>query len=56
MTNEEPIKPECWNCVEWEWFDDHGYGCFCMQTMNPIDAANCECYRYDYDKRFGYDE
>ena len=35
---------KCENCMEWEWFDDYGYGCFCMKTMSPIDANECAFY------------
>ena len=37
-------KSSCLNCTEWEFFEGRGYGCFCMQTMTPIDAENCEFY------------
>lgn len=32
------------NCTEWEYFEGYGYGCFCMKTMIPIDANECEFY------------
>lgn len=34
----------CENCIEWEYFEGYGYGCFCMKTMFPIDAEKCEFY------------
>ena len=34
----------CENCTEWEYFEGYGYGCFCMKTMSPIDASECEFY------------
>ena len=34
----------CEDCVEWEYFEGYGYGCFCMKTMTPIDADKCELY------------
>ncbi len=40
------IKPECKNCIEWEYFEGYGYGCFVGQTMKPIDATKCEFYHY----------
>ena len=39
---------ECENCTEWEYFEGYGYGCFCMKTMSPVDASECEYY---HDKR-----
>ena len=33
---------KCENCIEWEYFEGYGYGCFCMRTMMPIDANKCE--------------
>lgn len=41
MSNEER---KCENCIEWEFFEGYGYGCFCMQTMTPINANECEYY------------
>ena len=35
---------KCENCIEWEYFEGYGYGCFCMKTMIPIDANKCEFY------------
>ena len=35
---------KCEDCIEWEYFEGYGYGCFCMKTMTPIDANKCECY------------
>ena len=35
---------KCEDCIEWEYFEGYGYGCFCMKTMTPIDADNCESY------------
>lgn len=35
---------KCEDCMEWEYFDGYGYGCFCMKTMIPIDADKCEFY------------
>lgn len=35
---------ECENCIEWEYFDGYGYGCFCMKTMIPIDSNECDFY------------
>lgn len=35
---------KCEDCIEWEYFEGYGYGCFCMKTMTPIDADKCECY------------
>ena len=34
----------CEDCIEWEYFDGYGYGCFCMKTMTPIIADNCKFY------------
>jgi len=44
MNDNEEIKPTCLNCIEWEYFDNFGCGCFCMQTAVPIDAEKCEFY------------
>ena len=35
---------KCEDCIEWEYFEGYGYGCFCMKTMTPIDANKCEFY------------
>ena len=35
---------KCEDCIEWEYFEGYGYGCFCMETMTPIDADKCEFY------------
>jgi len=35
---------KCEDCIEWEYFEGYGYGCFCMKTMTPIDADKCEFY------------
>lgn len=35
---------DCENCTEWEYFEGYGYGCFCMRTMSPVDASECEFY------------
>ena len=35
---------DCENCIEWEYFEGYGHGCFCMQTMTPLDAEKCEFY------------
>lgn len=35
---------KCEDCIEWEYFEGYGYGCFCMKTMTPIDAEKCEFY------------
>ncbi len=34
----------CEDCIEWEYFEGYGYGCFCMKTMTPINADECEFY------------
>ena len=39
---------KCENCIEWEYFEGYGYGCFCMKTMTPLDAEECEYYHYKY--------
>jgi hypothetical protein len=41
---------KCEDCIEWEYFEGYGHGCFCMQTMTPIDAEKCKFYA-DADKR-----
>lgn len=35
---------KCENCIEWEYFEGYGYGCFCMKTTTPIDAEKCKFY------------
>lgn len=35
---------KCEDCIEWEYFEGYGYGCYCMKTMTPIDADKCEYY------------
>ncbi len=35
---------QCANCIEWEYFDGYGYGCFVMGTMIPLDAEKCEFF------------
>lgn len=27
---------QCANCIEWEYFEGCGYGCFVMRTMMPF--------------------
>ena len=39
---------KCENCMEWEYFEGYGYGCFCMRTMTPLDAEKCKFYAYKY--------
>ncbi len=34
----------CLDCIEWEYFEWYGYGCFAMKTMTPLDANECEFY------------
>jgi len=38
------VFPSCETCTEWEWLDDHGFGCACMRTIVPLDATKCEHY------------
>jgi hypothetical protein len=35
---------KCEDCIEWEYFEGYGYGCFCMKTTTPIDAKKCKFY------------
>lgn len=35
---------QCTNCMEWEYFEGCGYGCFAMRTMTPLDAEKCEFF------------
>ncbi len=35
---------KCLDCIEWEYFEWYGYGCFAMNTMTPLDANECEFY------------
>ena len=35
---------KCKNCIEWEYFEGYGYGCFYKQTMTPIDADKCDSF------------
>jgi len=42
---------KCENCMEWEYFEGYGYGCFCMKTMTPLDANKCENYAYKWSNR-----
>ena len=35
---------KCEDCIEWEYFEGYGFGCFCMKTMTPINADKCEFY------------
>ena len=39
---------KCENCMEWEYFEGYGYGCFAMRTMVPLDAKKCPFYAYKY--------
>ena len=39
---------KCENCIEWEYFEGYGYGCFAMRTMTPIDAEKCKFYAYKF--------
>lgn len=48
MSDNEKFKPSCLNCIEWEYFEGIGHGCFCMQTTLPIDAEKCEFYCNKY--------
>lgn len=45
MTNpDENSTVECKNCMEWEYFEGYGYGCFVMRTMTPLDAEKCKFF------------
>lgn len=35
---------QCKNCMEWEYFEGYGYGCFAKKTMTPLDAEKCEFF------------
>lgn len=35
---------ECENCIEWEYFEGYGYGCFYKKTMTPLDADQCDAF------------
>lgn len=48
MNNDEQIKKTCENCIEWEFFEGYGYGCFAMRTMTPLDANECPNYFYKW--------
>ena len=43
---------KCEDCAEWEYFEGYGYGCFCMKTMTPIDANECEFYSYKWKSKY----
>lgn len=40
-------RRKCSNCIEWQYFEGYGYGCFCMKTMIPLD----DCENFVYKKR-----
>ena len=45
MTNtNEDDSIQCKTCIEWEYFEGYGYGCFVMETMAPLDAKKCEFF------------
>lgn len=44
---------KCENCIEWEYFEGYGYGCFYKKTMTPIDADKCDSF---VDKKVNFNE
>jgi len=50
MNNDEQIKKTCENCIEWEFFEGFGYGCFVRQITRTLLDAN-ECSNYFYKRR-----
>lgn len=47
---------KCENCIEWEYFEGYGYGCFYKQTMTPIDADKCDSFVNKKDKKIKGDK